>query len=94
MRLAVVAAALLALLAPAPGSAQDAAKHGLSLFGDLKYPADFKHFDYVNPDAPKGGTVKLATFGTRNTLLGLNMRLDGSARVLPAGNDHRAVCFR
>ena len=27
----------------------------MSAFGDLKYPADFKHFDYVNPDAPKGG---------------------------------------
>ena len=25
------------------------------MFGDLKYPADFQHFDYVNPDAPKGG---------------------------------------
>ncbi|WP_034468091.1 extracellular solute-binding protein [Afipia sp. P52-10] len=31
-------------------------RHGISDFGDLKYPADFKHFDYVNPDAPKGGT--------------------------------------
>jgi len=30
--------------------------HGLSAFGDLKYPAGFPHFDYVNPDAPKGGT--------------------------------------
>jgi microcin C transport system substrate-binding protein len=30
-------------------------RHGLSIFGELKYPADFKHFDYVNPDAPKGG---------------------------------------
>ena len=30
--------------------------HGLSVFGDLKYPADFAHFDYVNPAAPKGGT--------------------------------------
>ena len=29
--------------------------HGMSVFGDLKYPADFKHFDYVNPQAPKGG---------------------------------------
>ena len=28
----------------------------MSAFGDLKYPADFKHFDYVNPNAPKGGT--------------------------------------
>ena len=32
------------------------ARHGMSAFGDLKYPADFKHFDYVNPNAPKGGT--------------------------------------
>jgi len=29
--------------------------HGMSVFGDLKYSADFKHFDYINPDAPKGG---------------------------------------
>ncbi len=32
-------------------------RQGLSAFGDLKYPPDFKHFDYVNPDAPKGGLV-------------------------------------
>jgi microcin C transport system substrate-binding protein len=29
--------------------------HGISSFGDLKYPADFRHFDYVEPNAPKGG---------------------------------------
>jgi microcin C transport system substrate-binding protein len=34
---------------------QDSQRHGMSAFGDLKYPADFKHFDYVNPAAPKGG---------------------------------------
>jgi microcin C transport system substrate-binding protein len=34
--------------------------HGLSAFGDLKYPTDFKHFDYVNVDAPKGGTFNFA----------------------------------
>ena len=39
-------------------------RHGLSLFGDLKYPAGFKRFDYVNPQAPKAGTVRLAAFGT------------------------------
>src|SRR4051794_41981317 len=39
-------------------------KHGLSLFGELKYPAGFKQFDYVNPSAPKGGTVRLGGFGT------------------------------
>jgi microcin C transport system substrate-binding protein len=37
-------------------------RHGLSAFGELKYPAGFKHFDYVNPDAPKGG--RLATMPT------------------------------
>lgn len=34
------------------------AVHGLAMHGDPKYGADFKHFDYVNPDAPKGGTLK------------------------------------
>ena len=54
--------------------------HGISAFGDLKYPADFKHFDYVNPDAPKGGTFSflppnwyfnqnVQTFNTLNTLI-------------------------
>ena len=33
--------------------------HGISAFGDLKYPADFPYFDYVNPAAPKGGTFSL-----------------------------------
>lgn len=36
--------------------------HGLSAFGELKYPADFTHFEYVNPDAPKGG--RISTIGT------------------------------
>lgn len=47
-------------------SAQDAQTwvHGLSLFGDVKYPAGFKRFDYVNPDAPKGGQVRLGAIGT------------------------------
>jgi len=41
-------------------------KHGLSIFGDLKYGPDFKHFEYVNPDAPKGG--KVAQVGPGGTL--------------------------
>ena len=43
-------------------------RHGMSLFGDLKYGPDFKHFDYVNPDAPKGGTMQLSAIGTFDTL--------------------------
>lgn len=36
-------------------SAQAAERHGISAFGELKYPPDFRHFDYVDPGAPKGG---------------------------------------
>jgi microcin C transport system substrate-binding protein len=39
-------------------------RHALSLFGDVKYPADFKRFDYVNPDAPKGGVARMISIGT------------------------------
>jgi microcin C transport system substrate-binding protein len=39
-------------------------RHALSLFGDIKYPPGFKHFDYVNPNAPKGGVVRLTAIGT------------------------------
>ncbi|MBA7476051.1 hypothetical protein ES707_11426 [subsurface metagenome] len=45
-------------------SAEPAWRHALSLFGDIKYPADFKRFDYVNPDAPKGGVARLISLGT------------------------------
>jgi microcin C transport system substrate-binding protein len=38
-----------------PAAAQDAERHGMSAFGDLRYPADFPYFNYVNPNAPKGG---------------------------------------
>jgi microcin C transport system substrate-binding protein len=39
-------------------------KHGLSLFGEPKYPPGFKHFDYVNTDAPQGGVVRQIALGT------------------------------
>jgi microcin C transport system substrate-binding protein len=39
-------------------------RHALSLFGDVKYPADFKRFDYVNPAAPKGGLARQISLGT------------------------------
>jgi microcin C transport system substrate-binding protein len=39
-------------------------RHGLSLFGNVKYPAGFKHFNYVNADAPKGGAVRQLAIGT------------------------------
>ncbi len=43
-------------------------RHGSSLFGELKYGPDFTHFDYVNPDAPKGGRVRLSSVGSFDSL--------------------------
>jgi microcin C transport system substrate-binding protein len=57
--------ALGGLVHPDAAVAQERAwRHGLSLFGDLKYPAGFKHFDYVNPRAPKAGVARMIAFGT------------------------------
>ena len=59
-------------------------RHGLSLFGDLKYPAGFKHFDYVNPKAPKGGMVRLGGFGTFDNF---NIVIRGVKGTIAAGID-------
>ncbi len=66
---AYAAAVAISVLSLAPAAGQEKApetlwRHGMSLLGDLKYPAGFKHFNYVNPNAPKGGTVRLTGFGT------------------------------
>jgi microcin C transport system substrate-binding protein len=54
-RAVLLSAAALAGPALLPARAQDAGRHGMSAFGDLAYPADFENFNYVNPNAPKGG---------------------------------------
>ena len=48
-------AMLSTIFSPAGRAGESPECHGISAFGDLKYAADFKHFDYVNPNAPKGG---------------------------------------
>lgn len=73
MRDTMTAAIAALMVLAAPAFAQEAAvaatsaaaepewRHGGALNGEPKYPADFAHFDYVDPDAPKGGTVRLST---------------------------------
>ena len=56
-------AALAIGLSALPLRAEVLVGHGISTFGDLKYPADFRHLDYVNPDAPKGGEISIWGFG-------------------------------
>ncbi|WP_460422408.1 extracellular solute-binding protein [Pseudomonas sp. ZL2] len=66
-RLRLKACAL--LLACLGGQALAAPQHALTLYDEApKYPASFKHFDYVNPDAPKGGTFRQAGFGGFDSL--------------------------
>jgi microcin C transport system substrate-binding protein len=56
---------LAACLASSPVAAQEARwRHGAGLLEEPKYPADFRQFDYVNPNAPKGGLVRLGAQGT------------------------------
>ena len=49
----------LSILVAAPTFAEVTISHGYSSFGELKYPADFTHFDYTNPDAPQGGHISM-----------------------------------
>lgn len=51
-----------------PALATLSESHGYAQFGTLKYPANFTHFDWVNPDAPRGGTVRLMATGSFDTL--------------------------
>ena len=65
---------------------EDPERHGLSVFGDLKYPSDFAHFDYVDPVAPKGGnfsqigptTIFNQNFLTFNSLNSFILRGDAA----------------
>ncbi len=93
-RRTIIRAAGLVLAAPAiPHLAASAAtdanaaertwQHGLSLFGDLRYPPGFEHFDYVNPTAPKGGAVRQIAIG--GTYDNFNVAVAGVKGVIASG---------
>jgi microcin C transport system substrate-binding protein len=70
-----------------PAYAQDAPgglkwRHAISTFGDIKYPADFKRYEYVNPSAPRGGVVRLFEQGTFDNF---NMVIQGVKGSLAGG---------
>ena len=89
-RVLVLGSAALAAAHPRLAQAQvgaDADSHGMSAFGDLKYPSNFKNFDYVNVSAPKGGTFSTIpsgrsynqSFTTFNSLNSFILKGDGAA---------------
>ncbi len=62
-------AVIASLFVPALAVAEEPQwQHGIAMHGDKKYGPDFKHFDYVNPNAPKGGTIRLAAIGGFDSL--------------------------
>ena len=81
--LGCIAAMLMAGSALMPAKADEPRwRHAVSLMGEPKYAADFKHFDYVNADAPKGGTVRLAANGSFDNF---NLVVAGVKGQLAAG---------
>ena len=70
--------------AQAQGAAEPAWQHGLSLFGEVKYPAGFKHFDYVNPQAPQGGLIRRLAVGTFDNF---NLVVSGVKGSLASGTE-------
>jgi len=66
--IALSAVFLLPTAAPSSASEEVHTAHAMAMHGEPKYGPDFKHFDYVNPDAPKGGTVTYGAIGTFDSL--------------------------
>jgi len=88
-------AAIYLTLAAHPAAAES--RHGMSAFGDLTYSADFQHFDYVNPEAPKGGEFRLHSIGTfdnLNPFVLKGTRLRGDAAIALAGLPYDALMIR
>ena len=75
--------AILALTLPASAQLEGEWRHGLSLLGTPRYAPDFKRFDYVNPNAPKGGLVRLGQDGS----------FDSLNFVIPRGNAAAGLTF-
>ncbi|MGI9388548.1 MAG: extracellular solute-binding protein [Boseongicola sp.] len=72
---------------PAEQHQATVSSHGMSAFGELKYPVDFPHFDYVNPNAPKGGTISFRgtlasqTFDSLNPFILVGEPAQGIERI-------------
>src|SRR5215470_12671707 len=105
--LALGAGALAAAIATPATADEGPERHGISGFGDLKYSADFKQFEYVNPAAPKGGLFSQVgssrqfnqTFNTFNSLnsyifrgdAALGMELTFASLMKRAGDEPDAM---
>ncbi|MER9316653.1 extracellular solute-binding protein [Mesorhizobium sp. M0659] len=67
-RILVWLIAAISFIAFAPGVAMSEPKHAIAMQGEPALPADYQHFDYVNPDAPKGGNITYCVVGSFDNL--------------------------
>jgi hypothetical protein len=81
------ATALTSSLGQEVKAGQDPERHGVSAFGDLKYPPNFKHFDYVNPNAPKGGMFSHVGATRRDR----DVAFEGFDLISPSAIDQRRM---
>ncbi|MCP4319724.1 MAG: ABC transporter substrate-binding protein [Hyphomicrobiales bacterium] len=82
MALAALLSGILTTIHPDPSPAEDKAwRNGTSLIGEPKYPPGFSRFDYVNPDAPKGGRLNMSVNGSFDTLNPILAKGDMAAGV-------------
>ena len=68
MTMLIALSLTISFLSALPVQAENYIGHGVSLYGELKYGADFENFEYTNPDAPKGGSLTLASRGSFDSL--------------------------
>ncbi|GLQ36377.1 ABC transporter substrate-binding protein [Amylibacter marinus] len=79
------------LMAPMAHAQDTIISHGISSYGDLKYPADYKHFDYVNPNAPQGGTLTMLPKYGGATFDSFNQFILKGANVTALGNMYASL---
>jgi len=93
IRNALILIFLLAWQVNWPGGAVAKPQHGFAVLGSLKYGPGFKHFDYVNPDAPKGGRLRLWYNGNFDSLNPFILKGRWAAGSNPFGVDGRLLTF-
>jgi microcin C transport system substrate-binding protein len=94
MRKGLIGTVVCALFAAAGGQAAGGdPAHGFAVLGQLKYPAGFSHFDYADPEAPKGGRIRLWYQGNFDSLNPFILKGQWAAGSNPFGVDGRMLTF-
>lgn len=83
LRITILALAILAGSTPCRAEAEAPHRHALAMHGEPALPAGFAHLNYVNPDAPKGGRIRLGIFGSFDSINTMIYRGNAPAAMVP-----------